>query len=224
MIPRNMDWDYIIVHETGHEYWGNSISCNDLSEMWIHESFTTYMEALYVEYTYSKKEALKYLSIFRGRPNILNEQPILGPKDVNWEDWTGSDHYFKGSWMLHTLRHAINDDELWFDILKSFYQKHALSNIETNDFVDYVNDRTGFDFIEPFFEQYLQYPNIPTFEYKLTQKENDLIINYRWKNCISAFNMPLLVGKRGNYGQINPTTSLEKSNYKKYEKTRIQDR
>lgn len=155
MIPRKMDWDYVIVHETGHEYWGNSISCNDLSEMWIHESFTTYMEALYVEYTYGYKDALQYLDIFRRRPSILNEQPILGPKDVNWEDWTGSDHYYKGSWVLHTLRNAINDDELWFDLLKSFYQENAISNIETEDFVAYVKERTSKDFIDSFLNNIL---------------------------------------------------------------------
>ncbi len=214
MIPRNMDWDYIIVHETGHEYWGNSISCNDLAEMWIHESFTTYMEALFVENVFGYKEALKYLRIFRHRPNILNEQPILGPKDVNWEDWTGSDHYFKGSWMLHTLRNAINNDELWFDILKTFYQKNALSNIKTEDFVNYVKEQTGLKFIDSFFEQYLQYPDIPQFEYTLTQEENDLIIQYRWKGTIKSFNMPLLVGKKGNYGQINPTTKWKRATIK----------
>ena len=206
MIPRKMDWDYVIVHETGHEYWGNSISCNDLAEMWIHESFTTYMEALYVECTYGYKDALQYLDIFRGRPNILNEQPILGPKDVNWEDWTGSDHYFKGSWVLHTLRNAINDDDLWFDILKSFYQENAISNITTEDFVTYVKNRTGLNFIDSFFEQYLQYPNIPRFEYTLKQKGKDLEIKYRWASTIEVFNMPLKVGKRSVYGQINPTT------------------
>ncbi|MCB0636685.1 MAG: M1 family metallopeptidase, partial [Lewinella sp.] len=101
MIPRGMNWDYIIVHESGHEYFGNSISCNDLAEMWIHESFTTYLESLYVEYTMGYKDAVRYL--VSQRSSILNQEPILGPANVNWEDWQGSDHYFKGSWMLHTL-------------------------------------------------------------------------------------------------------------------------
>ena len=219
MIPRNMDWDYIIVHETGHEYWGNSISCNDLSEMWIHESFTTYMEALYVECTYGYEEALNYLDIFRGKPYISNHEPILGPKGVNWEDWEGSDHYFKGSWILHTLRNAIDDDELWFDILKSFYQENAISNIQTEDFVAYVKERSGFGFIDSFFEQYLLYPNIPEFEYSLRQKGNDLEIKYRWASTIKNFNMPLSVGKGRSYSQINPTTNWKTATIKNMKKS-----
>lgn len=214
MIPRNMDWDYVIVHETGHEYWGNSISCNDLSEMWIHESFTTYMEALYVECTYGYESALKYLDIFRGSPYILNEEPILGPKDVNWEKWEGSDHYYKGSWLLHTLRNAIGDDELWFDILKSFYQENAVSTIRTEDFVNYVKKRTGLNFIDSFFEQYLKYPGIPRFEYKLIQKGKDLEIRYRWTKTVSGFNMPLLVGKQNAYQKINPATNWKTATFK----------
>ncbi len=214
MIPRKMDWDYVIVHETGHEYWGNSISCNDLSEMWIHESFTTYMEALYVECTYGYNEAINYLQVFRGKPYISNDEPILGPKGVNWEDWDGSDHYYKGSWVLHTLRHAIHDDDLWFDILKSFYQENALSNIQTEDFVAYVKKRSSQDFIDSFFEQYLQYTNIPRFEYKLSQKGNNLEIKYRWAATIKSFNMPLLVGKQMAYKQIHPTTNWKSATFK----------
>ena len=107
--------------KTGHEWWGNSIGCNDLAEMWIHESFTTYMEALYVECIYNYSQAIKYLN--SQRLYIANREPILGPKNVNWEDWSGSDHYYKGAWMLHTLRHAINDDPLWFDIFEVLLPK-----------------------------------------------------------------------------------------------------
>lgn len=207
MIPSYMDWDYIIIHETAHEYWGNSISCNDLSEMWIHESFTTYMEALYVECTYGYDEALNYLARFRSRPYILNEEPILGPKDVNWHRWGGSDHYFKGSWVLNTLRHAIGDDALWFDILKSFYTENAMSNINTEQFTEYVKQRTALGFIDSFFEQYLLHPGIPRFEYKLRQKGNDLEIRHRWTNAIKGFNMPLLVGHENDYRKIQPETT-----------------
>jgi len=209
MIPNDMDWDYIIVHETGHEYFGNSISCNDLSEMWIHESFTTYMEALYVECTYGYEDAVRYMDHFRRFPNILNQEPILGPKEVNWEDWNGSDHYFKGSWVLHTLRHALNDDELWFDLLKSFYKKHTISNIDTKDFIDFVQEKTREDYISNFFTQYLVYPNIPKFRYQLQQKGKDLSVSCKWENCIEGFNMPLLVGKPDAFEQIRPTTAKQ---------------
>ncbi len=85
LIPDDMDWDYIIIHETGHEYFGNSISVADHAEMWIHESFTTYMETLYVEYRYGKKDALRYIGT--QRPFIQNESPILGPSGVNFDDF-----------------------------------------------------------------------------------------------------------------------------------------
>ena len=207
MIPHDMDWDYIIVHETGHEYFGNSISCNDLSDMWIHESFTTYMEAMYVECAYNYQDYLRYLALFKRRPYILNEEPIIGPKNVNWENWGGSDHYFKGSWVLHTLRHAIHDDQKWFGLLSGFYHQHTISNVNTEDFITYVNKYLGQDY-RPFFEQYLEYPSLPLFEYRITEIGDDIKLKYRWKTPVEEFNMPLLVGKKDNYQLIYPTTKL----------------
>lgn len=203
MIPDDMDWDYIIIHETGHEYWGNSISTNDHAEMWIHESFTTYMEALYVECRYSYSDAVRYLK--SQRPFIGDEQPILGPLDVNFGAWDHSDHYFKGSWVLHTLRHAINDHELWFDILKSFYQEHQLSNVKTEDFIQYVSKRTGKDYA-PFFAQYLSYPKPPKLLYRLKQVNDELKISCVWESDVEAFEMPIQVGKKGAYQVITPST------------------
>lgn len=212
MIPANMDWDYIIIHETGHEYFGNSITCNDLSEMWIHESFTTYMEALYVECMYNEKEAVGYL--VSQRPYIDNEQPILGPKDVNWENWDGSDHYYKGAWMLHTLRSAIGNDQLWFDILKSFHQEHAISNVNTADFINWVNQKTGKEW-NAFFEQYLWYPHIPVLEYRLTPSGADLEVAYRWSCDVPEFNMPILAGAAERFERLQPTTSWQSTVLKK---------
>ena len=209
MIPKNMDWDYIIIHETGHEYFGNSISCNDLSEMWIHESFTTYMEALYVECVYDYSEALSYLH--SQRPFIQNRQPIIGPADVNWENWTSSDHYYKGSWVLHTLRNAIGNDAVWFDLLKSFYQRHAISMVDSEDFFEHVNACTKRDF-SSFFEQYLYYPNIPVLEYHLkTTADNELLVRYRWQADVDNFDMSVLVGKREAYTRISPTNEWQES-------------
>lgn len=206
MIPAGMDWDYIIIHETGHEYFGNSISCNDLAEMWIHESFTTYMEALYVECIYDYEEAVDYL--VSQRSYIDNEEPILGPRNVNWEDWEGSDHYYKGAWMLHTLRNALQDDELWFEILKSFYLEHALSNVETEDFINWVNQKTGRDW-NPFFEQYLVYPDLPILNYRLTQKNNNLQVEARWDCEAVGFSMPVLAGNPGAFQLIVPSTEWQ---------------
>ena len=214
LIPKHMDWDYIIIHETGHEYFGNSISCNDLSEMWIHESFTTYMEALYVECIYNFEEAVGYLESQRGF--IGNQEPIVGPKGVNWEDWKSSDHYYKGSWILHTLRHAIGDDEVWFDLLKSFYQRYAISNIDSEDFFNYVNQCTRKDFSR-FFEQYLYYPSIPTLEYQLEQKGESLEVRYRWQADVEGFDMPILVGKSDAYWTLYPSSEWKTTIFQKLE-------
>lgn len=207
LIPKDMDWDYIIVHETGHEYFGNSISINDMAEMWIHESFTTYMEALYVECAYSYKDAVRYLN--SQRDFISNNLPIVGPLNVNFDDWGSSDHYYKGAWMLHTLRHTIGDDEMWFDLLKSFYNRYAMGHATTQDFIDYVNLCTKKDYT-PFFEQYLYHPDIPTLEYKLIRKGKKTMLEYRWEADVKAFDMSVLVGEKDNYIRIQPTTEWQK--------------
>ncbi|MEN0051755.1 MAG: M1 family metallopeptidase [Bacteroidota bacterium] len=208
LIPRDMKWDYIIVHETGHEYFGNSISAGDIAEVWIHESFTTYMEALYVECTTTYEDAVRYLQSQRGF--IRNQEPIVGPLNVNFEGWGGSDHYYKGSWVLHTLRHAIGDDEVWFDLLRSFYNRYAISVIKTEDFVNFVNQCTKKDY-NPFFEQYLFHPKIPILEYRLTQKGKKLQVEYRWQADVEAFDMPILVGTKDRYTRIEPTSKWKKT-------------
>lgn len=204
MIPRDMDWDYIIVHETGHEYFGNSVSCNDIAEMWIHESFTTYLEALYVEYRYDYASAIRYLE--GQRPFILNQQPIIGPKDVNWDDWEGSDHYYKGAWMLHTLRHAIQNDSLWWDLLKRFHLENINSHVTTDDFVRHVNKATGQEWT-PFFEQYLTYTQPPILLYKTETTPQGLKVRFRWQTDVAAFNMPALIGTKGQYQRVYPVTN-----------------
>lgn len=204
MIPRDMDWDYIIVHETGHEYFGNSIGCHDMAEMWIQESFTTYLEAVYVEYTMSYDDANRYLA--KQQLFIYNQEPIIGPKDVNWDHWKGSDHYFKGSWVLHTLRHAIGDDEKWWAIFKGFYREHSLSLVTTEDFLAYVNEATGNDWTA-FFDQYLRYPQPPLLEYQLEEKGKNLKVRYRWVTDVEQFVMPVVVGNGEKEITILPNTS-----------------
>jgi aminopeptidase N len=204
MIPNDMDWDYIIVHETGHEYFGNSIGVPDLAEMWIQESFTTYLEAVYVEYTMSYEDAIRYL--VKQQFYIYNQEPIIGPTGVNWEDWGGSDHYFKGAWVLHTLRNAIGDDEKWWAIFKGFYQKHALSLVTTQDFIDYVNEATGKDW-QPFFQQYLHYPQPPVLEYQLAQQGKKLLVRYRWAADAEGFSMPILLGNKEKMIRVTPSTN-----------------
>ncbi len=210
-IPNHMDWDYIIVHETGHEYWGNSISMNDMAEMWIHESFTTYMESLFVEYHYSYEEAVDYLGMQKAW--IANQRPIVGPKHVNFQKFGSSDHYFKGSWVLHTLRSVIDDDELWFELLKSFYQEHSISNIDTEDFIEYVNEKTGQDF-NYFFEQYLFKAKVPRLLYKMEEKGDDLMVHFKWDEETGNFPMKLKMGNPSLYKTVVPGTQVRSLYFK----------
>lgn len=187
MIPKGQKWDYIIIHETGHEYFGNSISVADHAEMWIHESFTTYLESLYIEYHHGETSARKYLMM--QRPYITNKTPVLGPMDVNFADWEGSDEYYKGAWMLHTLRHVIDDDPAWFGLLRGFYEQHQMSIVNTADFVNYVNTYTQEDYTA-FFAQYLKYAAIPVLQVKEIARGNEWELKYRWEAGEAGFNMP----------------------------------
>lgn len=189
MIPRGMDWDFIIIHESGHEYFGNSISVADHAEMWIHESFTTYMEALYVEYLYGEKEAQRYL---KSQINFIqNEAPMLGPLGVNFDDFGSSDHYYKGSWMLHTLRHTLGDDKVFFSMLKDFYQQHQRSIVNTEQVVEYFSNYVEWD-LTPFFDQYLKHPKPPVIEVR----QNGTQVEYRWVAQVADYNYPvgILIG------------------------------
>ncbi len=184
LIPDDMEWDYIIVHEAGHEYFGNSISVADHAEMWIHESFTTYMEALYVEYHMGAADARRYL--VTQKKFIENLRPILGPLGVNFTAFGSSDHYYKGAWMLHTLRGVLNDDPLFFGLLRSFYQDHQHSIVNTQQVIDYFSAYTERD-LQPFFDQYLKHPELPVLELR----EQDGQVEYRLAADVPDLTMSL---------------------------------
>ena len=204
LIPDDMDWDYIIIHETGHEYFGNSVSVADHAEMWIHESFTTYMEALYVEYHYGEAAARRYLMSQRRPGFIKNESPILGPLDVNFTDFGSSDHYYKGAWVLHTLRHVLNDDPLFFGMLRSFYQEHQRSIVNTQQVVDYFSRYAGRDLV-PFFAQYLRHPAVPVLELRQGKRGAE----YRWRVRAAGFNMPVIVRLGQEEVRLQPTSEWQ---------------
>ena len=186
-IPAEFDFDFIILHETAHEYWGNSVSCTDLAEMWIHESFATYMENLFVEYFYGKSAALRYLQ--SSRQYIQNKLPIIGQFGVNDEP-ADSDQYYKGAWMLQTIRQKINNDSLWFDILKQFYKNHEYGFASTQDFVNLLEAKTGTDYSD-IVNQYLKYANLPELEYKIIQKPEYSGVSFRWKSNTKKFDLPV---------------------------------
>ncbi|MEM9836513.1 MAG: M1 family metallopeptidase [Bacteroidota bacterium] len=201
MLPRGMNWDYIIIHETGHEYFGNSICINDHAELWIHESFTTYLESLYVEYHHGKEKAQEYLLM--QRPYVRGREAVIGPLNVNYQGWETSDHYYKGAWMLHTLRNIVNDDPLWFGMLRSLYQRFKGKNVTTHDITRFMSEYLQADY-SIFFDQYLNYPNLPKLEFRQNGKQ----VEYRWQANCEAFNMPIDVTFRGVPIRIQPLTTV----------------
>ena len=207
--PENMDEDYIILHETGHEWWGNSVSCNDHGEMWLHESFCTYMEAVYMEEKYGFESAIKYLKY--QKDYIENNYPILGPLDVNF-DSKDSDMYYKGTMMLHTLRVAIDNDVLWWDIIKSFHQNNAIKNVTSADFIQHVNKKTGSDY-NYFFEQYLKSAQIPELQYKVKKNKGKYTVSYKWNTEVKEFKMPVYLKINNKKIKLEPDTK----EYKKIE-------
>lgn len=183
-----INFDYIIIHESGHEWWGNNVSTSDHAEMWIHESFTTYAENLLVEYFYGYDMSIRYLNL--NKSSIKNIDPIVGPLDVNYEGWNGSDMYYKGAWILHTFRNVLKDDLLWFSILKGMQEDFALQTIHTDDVVQYINKKTGKDY-SWFFKQYLytaQPPTLITFTEKIKKHTR---VYYKWENTNPNFVMSL---------------------------------
>ncbi len=205
MTIAGLDFDYLLVHESGHEYFGNSLSCADHAELWLHEGFTVYMDALYVECKFGYESALKYYT--RQRRSINNRAAIVGPLNVNFQG--GSDMYSKGAWILHTLRSMTEDDDLWFKTFRSFYENNQLSNVTTQDFIDHINQSTGKDY-NKFFEQYLYHPRIPKLQYKLKKRGKKLSVQYRLEADVEGFTMPLKIGKKGNYTKIYPTSEWQK--------------
>jgi aminopeptidase N len=192
-------FDFIIIHESGHEWFGNSVSAADSSDMWIHEGWTTYLESLYVEYRWGKDDAIKYLSGYK--PKVHNLRSIVAERGVNAEPT--EDQYFKGALMINTLRSVLNDDTKWWALLHDFYQHFKYQNIMTEDVVAYFNQHTGMN-LTPIFDQYLRHPQIPRLE--LLFGEAPGMVMYKWRADEDNFAMPVRVGTPGNWQIIHPTT------------------
>ena len=187
-------WDYILIHESGHEWFGNSITSNDIADMWIHEGFTSYSEVLYTEYLFGKEAGNKYVQGIRQR--IRNDKPIIGNYNVNNEG--SGDMYYKGSNLIHIIRQLVDDDEkfkeLTRNINKAFYHK----TITSSQLENYIINLTGLP-LEKVFDQYLRSKQIPLLEYKIIQDT----LEYRWTNCITDFEMKV---KKEDGNWLTPTT------------------
>ncbi len=177
-----LKWDYIIIHESGHEWYGNSLTAKDIADMWIHEGFTSYTEAVYVECRWGKEDALEYLKGLR--QGIGNSSPIIGDYGVNSEG--SGDMYSKGANLLNTIRSIYDDDELWWKTLKDYTETYKHQIIETADTENFFNDATKVD-LKPVFEQYLRHSAIPELQFK---KENGNVL-VRWKADVEDFKMPV---------------------------------
>ena len=177
-------WDYIIVHESGHEWFGNNITSKDIADMWIHESFTMYSEGLFVECRKGKNAGIQYIQGVR--KSVQNDRPIIGQYNVNEE---GSvDMYYKGANMLQTIRSIINDDTKWRQILRGLNSEFGLKTSTTQDIENYIIQKSGIN-LQPVFDQYLRTTKIPVLNYKIIG--NKLL--YKWSNIIEGFNMPVLI-------------------------------
>ncbi|HWJ29010.1 MAG TPA: M1 family metallopeptidase, partial [Flavisolibacter sp.] len=177
-----LKWDYIIIHESGHEWFGNNITSKDIADMWVHEGFTDYSETLYIDYYYGKEAGDAYTQGLRR--HIENKKPIIGTYGVNQEG--SGDMYYKGSNMLHTIRQVINNDEKFRQVLRGLNQKFYHQTVTTKQIEDYMTQMSGKD-LTKIFDQYLRTIMIPTIELK----DNGNGTSYRWTNCVDGFNMPL---------------------------------
>jgi len=179
-----LKWDFIIVHESGHEWFANNITTKDIADMWVHEGFTNYSETLFTEYFYGKKAGDEYN--YGIRRNIKNDIPIIGPYGVNQEG--SGDMYAKGANLIHTIRHAINDDSLFRNILMGLNTQFYHQTVTSAQVENYISVRAGFGF-QKVFDQYLRTTQIPILNYSYNEREK--IFTYEYKNCVTGFNLPL---------------------------------
>jgi aminopeptidase N len=194
-----LKWDFIIIHESGHEWFANNITYNDEADMWVHESFTNYSENLYTEYYYGKEAGADY--VIGTRRLIQNKAPIVGVYGVNQEG--SGDMYYKGGNMLHTIRQLVNDDAKWRQILRGMNQTFYHQTVDGAQIEQFLSKQSGKD-LSKVFDQYLRDIRIPVLEYAL---EGDTL-RYRWANAIEGFNMPVKVAlQEGRYQWITPTTA-----------------
>ncbi len=196
-----LKWDFIIIHESGHEWFANNITYRDIADMWVHEGFTAYSECLYTEYFYGKAAGAAYVT--GTRRNIQNDRPIIGVYGVNQEG--SGDMYPKSANMLHTIRQIVDSDEKWRQILRGLNRDFYHQTVDTKQIEDYVSQHAGRD-LSKVFDQYLRTTQIPVLEYRIDQKQ----LFYRWSNCVAGFDMPVKVTlARNKMHFIYPTTDWQ---------------
>jgi len=196
-----LKFDFIIIHESGHEWFANNITYKDAADMWVHEGFTAYSENLFLDYHYGTEASADY--VIGTRANIRNDKPIIGTYDVNSEG--SSDMYYKGSNLLHTLRQLVNDDEKWRQLLRGLNETFYHQTVTTQEIETYMSEFSGLN-LTAFFNQYLRDVRVPTLEYSI--KDNEL--SYRWINIVDGFQMPIEVEINEEKQWLYPTADWKK--------------
>lgn len=209
-----LKWDFLVIHESGHEWFGNSITSKDLADMWIHESFTNYSETLFTECNYGPKAAQEYVQGIR--KNIKNDVPIIAPYGVNAEG--SGDMYYKGANMIHNIRQIMENDEAFRQMLRGMNKTFYHQTVTTQQIEEYMSQVVGMN-LSKVFDQYLRHTTIPTLEYRFAGQQ----LQYRWVSDVKDFNMPVRVKLSDNgYKLIYPGTLWRSSNitlsdHKKFE-------
>ena len=201
-----MKFDFIIVHESAHEWFGNSITSKDIADMWIHEAFGAYSESLFLNYHFGKQACSDY--VIGTRAKVRNDRPIIGPYNVNTEG--SHDMYYKGANLLHTLRQLEDNDEKFRGMLRGLSKTFYHQTVTTQQVEKYLSDASGLD-LTTFFNQYLRDTRIPELEYKMDKKQ----LKYRWNNCVDGFNMPVKIVINNDIKRENPTTEWKQMKIKK---------
>lgn len=200
-----LKWDFIIIHESGHEWFANNITYKDIADMWIHESFTNYSESLYTEYYYGKEAATEY--VVGTRVDIHNDRPITGVYNVNLEG--SGDMYPKGGNMIHSIRHSVDNDELFRSILRGMNKTFYHQTVTASQIEEYISQQAGWNYTKVF-EQYLDTTQIPVLEYYF----NGSKVSYRWANCVNGFDLPLALEKDGEKIKVFPTQQWKSTRLK----------
>lgn len=179
-----MKFDFIIVHESAHEWFANNITYRDMADMWIHEAFASYGESLFLEFYYGKDAAAEYVT--GTRANVANARPIIGTYGVNHEG--SGDMYYKGANMLHTIRQVLDDDDQWREMLRGLNREFYHQTVHTEQIETYISNAVGRN-LTPVFDQYLRDVRIPVLQYYW----QDNVMHYQWVNCVPDFNMPVKI-------------------------------
>lgn len=205
-------WDYIIVHESAHEWWGNSVTAGDMADIWIQEGFATYAEMMFMEHVNGYTSYMQEMK--REMERIFNVWPVVENYNVNENAFASNDCYMKGAAILHNLRCTINEDSLFFRIIKGFCMKNEKKIVTTKDFISFVNENTGKDY-SAFFKKFLYDKNLPILKYSYHKQGNDLIMKYQWDEVDKGFAMPFSVrAGAGNNIRIEATTEPQEITFK----------